>query len=126
MARTEHVDDRPTRALRHVVLFRMYDQCTDAEVDEMVAELRTLGDLPGILSWSVELSLDERKGRVIVEDATFASQEDLEGFRRHPRHASAADVMAQRADWIIGNYWCELGDALAPIRTDASDRLVSP
>lgn len=92
-------------ALRHVVLFRMYDACTDAEVEEMLSLLRPLGDLPGILSWTVDLSLDGRKGRVIVEDALFESEEALDSFRRHPRHAVVAEKMSTRADWLIGNYW---------------------
>ena len=93
-------------ALRHVVLFRVHDDCRDADVEEMVHQLRALGDGPGILSWRVELSLDERKGRVIVEDATFASQEALETFRRSEAHVVTAERMSTMADWLIGNYWC--------------------
>lgn len=91
--------------LRHVVLFRIYDDCADADVERMVEDLRSLGDGPGILSWQVELSLDQRKGRVIVEDATFASEDDLDVFRRSERHAEVAERMSTMADWLIGNYW---------------------
>lgn len=93
-------------SIRHVVLFRMHDECTDDDVDDMVEQLRTLGDLPGILSWRVERSLDERKGRVIVEDATFATQEDLEAFRHADRHRVVAQRMSTMADWLIGEYRC--------------------
>ena len=92
--------------LRHVVLFRMYDECTDDDVDDMAEQLRTLGDLPGVLSWRVEKSIDERKGRVIVEDATFATHEDVDAFRHADRHRVIAERMSTMADWLIGEYWC--------------------
>lgn len=91
--------------LRHIVLFRVYDDVPDADVTSIVADLGTLGDLPGIEAWTVELSLDERKGRVIVEDATFTSEADLENFRVSDRHAEVAARMSTMADWLIGNYW---------------------
>lgn len=95
------------KVLRHVVLFRIYDEVDDADVDGIVADLQTLGDLPGILSWHVERSLDERKGRVIVEDATFESEAALDGFRVSERHRVVAERMSTMADWLIGNYWVD-------------------
>lgn len=90
--------------MRHIVLFRMYDDVADDEVDEMVASLRSLGDDPGVVSWRVERSLDERKGRVIVEDAVFESAEAIERFRVSARHRVVAERMSTMADWLIGDY----------------------
>ncbi len=91
-------------AVRHVVLFRMYDECSEEEVDEMVDRLRALGAEPGILEWRIERSLDERKGRIIVEDSVFESVKAIDAFRVSDAHAGMAYLMAQRADWWIGDY----------------------
>ncbi|MDQ1218287.1 Dabb family protein [Microbacterium arborescens] len=53
-------------AFRHIVLFRIHDEVSDERVTEAIDALRSLAVLPGIQSWTVELSLDQRKGRVIV------------------------------------------------------------
>ncbi len=89
---------------RHIVLFRIHDEVTDDQVTEAIDSLRSLGDLPGIVSWRVELSLDSRKGRVVVEDATFVDAEAFEAFRTDPRHAATAETMAGLADWWVGDY----------------------
>ncbi len=89
---------------RHIVLFRIHDEVTDDHVTEAIDSLRSLGDLPGIVSWRVELSLDSRKGRVVVEDATFADNGALERFRVAPQHAEVASAMAEISDWWVGDY----------------------
>lgn len=89
---------------RHLVLFRMHDDIDNERVTEAIAALRSLAGLPGVESWNVELSLDHRKGRVIVEDATFASTEAFEAFRDSDRHRLAGRLMAETSDWWIGDY----------------------
>ncbi|MBN9202793.1 MAG: sulfite reductase, beta subunit [Microbacterium sp. SCN 70-18] len=89
---------------RHIVLFRIHDFVDDERVTEAVERLRSLGVLPGILSWRVELSLDTRKGRVIVEEASFVDGAAFEAFREHPEHVKAARSMAEISDWWIGDY----------------------
>lgn len=89
---------------RHIVLFRVHDDVDDDRVAEAINMLRSLGVLPGILSWRVELSLDRRKGRVIVEDATFTDATAFHAFREHPEHATTAQTMANISDWWIGDY----------------------
>ncbi len=69
--------------------------------------LRSLGDGTGILSWTVELSRDRRKGRVIVEDGTFSSDEAFDAWRAHPRHQNAAEHLSQIADWLVGDWSIE-------------------
>lgn len=90
--------------LRHLVLFRIRDEVADADVDRALAGLRGLGDLPGIVSWRVEMSTDTRKGRVIVEDSTFVDRAALQDFRAHPRHAESSALLARIADWLVGDY----------------------
>ena len=89
---------------RHIVLFRVYDEVDHARVDEAIERLRALGSLPGVIEWRVELSLDARKGRVIVEDATFVDHGSFEQFRRDPRHVETAEALSHIADWWNGDY----------------------
>ena len=87
--------------VRHVILFRLYD---DADPDEVLQRLRSLGDLPGLLAWRVERSLDERKGVVLVQDSLFASLPALHSFRDAPRHVEVAEFMSRHADWLVADY----------------------
>ncbi len=89
---------------RHVVLFRIHDDVTDERVTEAINTLRSLAVLPGIDEWRVELSLDQRKGRMVVEDATFASAADFEAFRADPDHIAAGELMSAVSDWWNGDY----------------------
>ncbi|MAM38820.1 MAG: sulfite reductase, beta subunit [Erythrobacter sp.] len=89
---------------RHIVLFRIHDHVSDAYVDAVIDTLESFVLFPGVVSWRTTRSLDERKGRVVVEDATFESREAFERFRTDPAHASAAKTMAEIADWWVGDY----------------------
>lgn len=90
--------------LRHIVLFRMHNNASDAELEEAVSVLRALGDEVEAVSWHVELSLDSRKGRVVVEDATFTDAAAFQRFRAHPAHVSATETMSRISDWWVGDY----------------------
>jgi hypothetical protein len=89
---------------RHVVLFRVHDGVSDDRVTEAIQSLRSLEALPGVIAWTVALSLDERKGRVIVEDATFADERSFGQFRVHADHAGVAGQMSSIADWWNGDF----------------------
>ncbi|GAA0492709.1 Dabb family protein [Microbacterium aurantiacum] len=89
---------------RHIVLFRVHDDVDDARVTEAISRLRSLDVLPGILSWRVEQSLDARKGRVIIEDATFVDALAFDAFRADARHTEIASEMARISDWWVGDY----------------------
>ncbi|MCC4266757.1 Dabb family protein [Microbacterium schleiferi] len=89
---------------RHIVLFRVHDDASDAELEQAVSALRGLGDEAEAVSWNVEVSLDSRKGRVIVEDTTFADAAAFDRFRAHPAHIAIADQMARISDWWVGEY----------------------
>lgn len=88
---------------RHIVLFRIHDDVDDNRVTEAIHRLRSLGVLPGIQSWHVGLSLDTRKGRIIIEDATFTGPDAFGSFREHPKHSEVAAEMAAISDWWIGD-----------------------
>jgi hypothetical protein len=48
--------------------------------------------------------LDTRKGRVIVEDATFFDAQSFADFRVHPAHGTVAGRTSKVADWWNGDY----------------------
>lgn len=89
---------------RHVVLFRLHNDATDADADAALADLRALGELPGVEQWRVERSLDERKGTILVEEGTFADARSFELFRSHRQHAATAATISQMADWWVADY----------------------
>ncbi|MDQ1204481.1 Dabb family protein [Microbacterium sp. SORGH_AS_0862] len=89
---------------RHIVLFRVYEDVANERVTEAIDALRSLSVLPGVTHWRVEVSLDARKGRVIVEDATFADRHAFDGFRIHPEHVHVAEQLSRIADWWNGDY----------------------
>ena len=89
---------------RHVVLFRVRDDVTDPDVSRAIDLLRELGDEPGVTAWDIALSLDTRKGRVIVEDGTFADAAAFAAWRASPAHVRVAEHMASLADWIVGDW----------------------
>lgn len=89
---------------RHIVLFRVHDDVADERVTEAIDALRSLAVLPGVVHWRVEESLDRRKGRVIVEDATFIDDHTFAQFRIHPEHVRVAEQLSRIADWWNGDY----------------------
>lgn len=89
-------------AYRHIVLFRLYP---DVDAGEVLAQLRSLADEPGILRWRVERSIDERKGIVIVQDSLFESPAALEAFRVAPAHVAIADYLSKNADWLVADHY---------------------
>ncbi len=89
---------------RHVVLFRVREDVADPDVSAAIAELRAVGEDPGILSWDIALSLDTRKGRVIVEDGTFVDRAAFEAWRARFEHIRAGELMAQISDWWVADW----------------------
>lgn len=89
---------------RHIVLFRVRDDVTDPDVFAAMDDLRILGRAPGVMVWAVELSLDTRKGRVIVEDGTFCDRHAFDVWRDSEAHQRVAERMARIADWLVGDW----------------------
>lgn len=88
----------------HIVLFRVHDDVAGPEVSAALDALRTLGHVAGATAWHVALSLDDRKGRVIVEDTTFPTADAFEEFRALPEHRAVVTRMAAISDWWVGDY----------------------
>ncbi|WP_150957504.1 Dabb family protein [Microbacterium testaceum] len=89
---------------RHVVLFRVRDDVADPDLLAAIGALRALGDSPEVTQWAVELSLDTRKGRVVVEDGTFIDATAFQRWRGGEAHETVAARMAEIADWWVGDW----------------------
>lgn len=91
---------------RHIVLFKMYDKVSEDQLKEAVQLLEELGrSSEGIVEWKIEESLDVRKGRILVENALFVTQQSFERFRKSDHHAKARNFMQEIADWWVGDYF---------------------
>jgi len=89
---------------RHIVLFRVRDDVTDPDVSAAMDELRAVGDAPEVTAWTVVMSLDTRKGRIIVEDGHFLDRSAFETWRAREAHQRVAQRMAGLADWWVGDW----------------------
>lgn len=92
-------------AYRHIVLFRVHEEIDDARLQEAVAALKAFAQFPGVESWVIASSLDTRKGRIVIEDATFVDRDAFDLFRRDAGHLRAAQMMSDVSDWWIGDYF---------------------
>lgn len=89
---------------RHVVLFRIHDGVDEARIAAAMTTLRDLGTHADAASWAVERSLDDRKGTIIVQDATFADARAFGEWRSSHAHREAADQMARISDWWVADW----------------------
>lgn len=89
---------------RHIVLFRVWDDVTDARIGAAIADLRQLGEHSAVVEWTIALSTDTRKGRIIIEDGAFADAESFRDWRSSEHHRKVADRMAEIADWWVGDH----------------------
>jgi hypothetical protein len=88
-------------SFEHIVLFRLRG---GADPDEVVDVLeRSRPDDPGLVSWTVARSLDERKGVVVVERAVFVDRDGFERFRDSEAHRAAGRYLAGCSDWLVGD-----------------------
>ena len=85
----------------HVVLFRLHDE---ADVDVAMAALSKGRPTAGLVSWQVERSLDERKGRVLAQVSVFESADAFEAWRVSEHHEAAAAHLREVADWLVADW----------------------
>jgi heme-degrading monooxygenase HmoA len=85
----------------HVVLFRLRD---GADVESAMAVLHAAEPTSGLVSWRVERSIDERKGRVLAELAVFESADAFRAWRDSHLHESAVDYMRDVSEWLVADW----------------------
>ena len=88
---------------RRIVLFRVHDDVTEELLGETIDEMSAMTAFPGLVAWTFVKSLDARKGRVLVEDASFTDGDACRKFRAHPSHRAAGELRAI-SDWWVGDY----------------------
>lgn len=94
------------KLLRHIVLFKVNNGVNETRIDDAIKLLKELGkDNTSIIQWTVEKSLDTRRGTIIIENFLFKSEEDLKTFRSFEKHIKTGEFMREISDWIIGDYF---------------------
>jgi heme-degrading monooxygenase HmoA len=88
-------------AFHHIVLFRLHD---DADIDAALDALDKARPTAGLVSWQVERSLDERKGRVIAQVSVFESADAFQAWRSSEPHQAAAAHLREAADWLVADW----------------------
>ncbi len=82
--------------IRHIVFFSARDP---ADVDMIVATLKTYIDIPGVLTLEVERNArcDALSGDIdVVLHACFASGEALENYKAHPLYQAGIEIIRPR------------------------------
>jgi hypothetical protein len=90
--------------LRHIVLFTLRETARGGEVQHVLHALKELEQLPGILEWRAERSLDGRKGPLVALNALFESEESFASYRADVRHVSATATLSILSDWLVADY----------------------
>ncbi len=89
---------------RHVVLFRVRDGVDATDIAAAETTLHVLGRHAGVVSWAVKRSLDERKGTIIAQDATFVDAATFREWRGSAAHRQAADQLTRISDWWVADW----------------------
>lgn len=88
--------------VRHIVIFMAKP---GVEADEIISLLQSLdSDEPGILAFTAQQSLDQRKGVVVIENMLFADERAFERFKFSPVHKELGEKMSHIADWLVADY----------------------
>jgi len=90
--------------LNHTVMFKIHDDVSDDDIADAAELLTGLGGEPGVEKWIIRESIDVRKGRIIIEQSRFESNEAYQKFRISSAHVKVGDFMKTIADWWVGDY----------------------
>ena len=90
--------------LRHIVLFRFYDAIDEDSRLSSIDTISALRDQPGILEWTLQTSIDGRKGPVVVQNVLFESEEAFDLYRQSDKHKSVGLTLSAVADWLVADY----------------------
>jgi hypothetical protein len=90
--------------LVHVVMFNFHEEASPEQVTKAIRMCRALKELPGVLAWTVQESLDNRKGRTVLELGVFENGQAFLDFRNDPTHQEFASYVRDHADWNIVDF----------------------
>lgn len=94
--------------LTHVILVSFYSEVSQAAREATLSDFRQLGNNcggldAGILFWSADWNLDQRKNYHLMAVSIFENQDALRNYVAHPRHKDFASNLSKIADWIVGD-----------------------
>ncbi len=83
--------------IKHIVLWKLTDQLTKEEKNEVVAAAKKhleglKGKIDGLIDIQVEIDPLASSNVDLMLDSTFASEEALANYAVHPEHVAVADA----------------------------------
>lgn len=88
----------------HAVSIAYRDEVSQDKVDQSIAALHALGKEPGVLAWMIAPSLDQRKGRVVLELGVFTCGQAFLDWRKSDAHMTFAQATSEIADWTVVDF----------------------
>lgn len=101
----------------HAVSIAYRDEVPQDKVDASISALHELGKEPGVLAWMIAPSLDERKGRVVLELGVFTCGQAFLDWRKSDAHMTFAMATSEIADWTVVDF---------PAGADGSLQMTTP
>ena len=82
--------------VRHVILWKLKDQYSGMEMDQIKAEIKEgleglQGKIPGLIDIKVYTKELSSSNMDLMLDSTFEDEAALKGYATHPEHVKVAD-----------------------------------
>ena len=90
--------------LMHSVIITFHDTTSEPAIQSVISKLRSLERLEGVVHFTIQESLDQRKGQIWIEVAEFESGPTFLRWRDHPSHIACTDELKHIADWHTADY----------------------
>jgi len=92
--------------VRHIVLFKFYENTSSGVKDKIFSALQALGPQVSVVrSWSVGWNVGSSASAYdIAEVGDFENLEDVNIFRAHPAHIALREEVRKVANWVVLDY----------------------
>ena len=92
-------------ALEHMVWLTPKAGVDDAKMEEILASIRALTHVPGVMAISAGGNITDRaNGATHGVLVTLESADDLSGYRGHPDHQAVGAVLREHCDVLALDY----------------------
>lgn len=91
------------KKFRHIVIFKVFDTANAGKVAEIVRQLANA--TPNLLENRVEISLDTRRGKFVVENFLFLSESDFIAFKASKVHGETVALLKEICEWQVVDYF---------------------
>ena len=87
--------------IMHIVMFKFYEDVTEAAKEEIRVQVEQLIDLvPGLLNIKVGMNFaQEERAMDMVLISHFADRDDLDFYASHPEHLKVIDLIKTVAEY---------------------------